>query len=246
MGDVFMHVRTGPWRALLATSLAAALGALLAAGCGGGGNGSPATDARKTTPAHTTTFSPAREAKLLATGQRVFAKDCHSCHTLLDRPRTHPTFEIHPPDFNEVRPEFAYVKHRATHGGIDMQSFDSELSAFQIEAVALYVSKNAGRDVHGAAADQSPLLAEGKQLFAQHCALCHGIAGRGRTGSPQWGGTNFNVVKPGQAWVRRTLHTGVEGAMPVFDKRLSSAQLQAVAAYVESVGGENPEVQRYP
>src|SRR2546425_394418 len=107
MGDVFTRARTRPWRRVLAGSLAATLGA---AGCGGGD--SAATGSGKTTPAHTQTVDAARQAKLLATGERVFAKNCNSCHSLLDRHRTSPTFEVPPPNFNEVRPEFAYVKHR--------------------------------------------------------------------------------------------------------------------------------------
>ena len=231
MGDAMKRAMAG--------CLAAALIALGAAGCGG--DKAATAGGGTTARTHTTAVDPAKQAKLMATGARVFAKNCNSCHSLLNRHRTAPRFEVSPPNFNEVRPSMAYVKYRAEHGGIDMASFNGQLTPFQIDAVATYVSQNAGRGVNDARADAGSQLAEGKQVFAQHCAKCHGIAGASRTGRPQWGGTDLNIVKPGRTWIMHMLHIGVEDAMPTFDKRLSSKQLNAVAQYVESVAGENPE-----
>lgn len=218
----------------------AALVALGVAGCGG--DKAATAGGSTTTRTHTTAVDPARQAKLMATGARVFAKNCNSCHTLLDRHRTAPTFEVMPPNFNEVRPVFAYVKQRVMSGGIDMQSFSGEFTPFQVDAVATFVSQSAGRGVDDAAADAGSLLADGERVFGEHCARCHGIAGEPRKGRPPWGGTDFNLVKPSQKWVLLTLHTGVEGAMPIFTKRLPSEELRSVAQYVESVAGENPEM----
>lgn len=222
--------------------LGCAVAALLALGVAGCGDKKSAATSTTTTRTHTTAIDPARQAKLLATGGKVFAKHCNSCHSLLERRRTAPTFEVPPPNFNEVRPTFAYVKYRVKNGGIDMQSFNGELTPFQVDAVATYVSQNAGHRVDDAGADASPDLATGKQIFADHCARCHGIAGAQRLGRPTWGGTDFNVVKPSQKWILHMLEIGVEQAMPKFGKRLPPEELRAVAQYVESVGGENPEL----
>ena len=230
----------GMKRALVGCAVAA-LVALGVAGCGGKDKAAT-TGGGATTRTHTTAVDPAKQAKLMATGAKMFAAKCNSCHSLLNRYRTAPRFEVSPPNFNEVRPTFAYVKHRILTGGIDMASFNGELTPFEVDAVATYVSQNAGREVDGATADAGSQLDEGKQVFAQHCARCHGIAGEMRKGRPKWGGTDLNVVKPGQKWIRHMLHMGVEDAMPTFDKRLSSKELSAVAQYVESVAGENPEV----
>jgi mono/diheme cytochrome c family protein len=225
----------------MSSCVVAALLALGAAGCGGDDKQATAGGA-KTTRTHTTAVDPAKQAKLMSTGAKVFAKNCNSCHAMLNRPRTAPTFELPPPSFNDVEPTLAYVKSRVTSGGIDMQSFSGELTPFQIDAVATYVTETAGRDVDDAAADAGSQLDAGEQVFAEHCTRCHGIAGEMRAGRPQWGGTDFNVVKPSSKWILHMLDIGVDQAMPKFGKRLPPDELRAVAQYVESVAGENPEV----
>jgi mono/diheme cytochrome c family protein len=206
--------------------------ALLGAGGCGSSTGGQATKARA---AHLSAAQIARQRKVMAVGAAVFKEKCHSCHTLLDRHRTSPTFEITPPNFNEVKPTKAYVKERAEHGGIDMASFSSELTAAQIEAVATYVSTVAGHDVgRGAVSDVG---GEGRQLFEAHCHVCHGLAGQPRTGHPTWGGTDLNGVRPSVHWIVRMVESGIEGVMPSFHKRLTRAQRVAVAHYVNSVAG---------
>ena len=175
----------------------------------------------------------------MAVGASAFKANCHSCHTLLDRQRTAPTFEITPPNFNEVKPTKAYVKQRIENGGIDMASFSGQLSPYQVEAVATYVSTLAGRNVGNHAGDESgsAQLAMGEELFNQHCHVCHGIAGQARTGHPTWGGTEFDLVKPSEHWIVLYARAGVSQAMPPFKNRLTSAQLRAVARYINSAAG---------
>jgi len=206
--------------------------ALLGAGGCGSSTGGQTTKARAT---HLSAAQIARQRKLMAVGATVFKANCHSCHTLLDRHRTSPTFEITPPNFNEVKPTKAYVKQRVERGGIDMGSFTGQLNAEQIEAVATYVSTLAGHDVaKGAGSDAG---GEGRQLFEAHCHACHGLAGQPRTGHPAWGGTDFNVVRPSVHWIVRMAEAGISQAMPVFRKRLTHAQLEAIARYINSVAG---------
>jgi mono/diheme cytochrome c family protein len=234
-----MDLRRGRDRArrLGRTLTGCALAALVALGAGCGSSSNHASSTTRTTRANP--VDVAKQAKLMAVGAKAFKANCHSCHTLLDRHRTAPTFEVTPPNFNEVKPSKAYVKERIEHGGIDMESFQGQLTPYQVEAVATYVSTLAGHDVGNHAGDEagSAQTAMGQQIFDQHCQVCHAIAGRERTGHPQWGGTNFNLVKPSAHWIVRYATAGVEQAMPSFAKRLTSAQLRAVARYINSVAG---------
>ena len=231
--------RTRAPRWALLICVAAALAAI-AVGCGSNGDGSGTTAKPKTTAA-----DAAREAKLMAIGSKVFFEKCHSCHTMLGRKHTKPYFELRVPNFDQVkltRP--AYVRQRVLTGGFDMQSFQGELSPKQIEGVVTYVTKTAGRDVDAAAADTHTTdIASGEQVFQQHCASCHGIGGKPRTRANGLG-TDFNGVKPNEAYVIEQMMLGVEGVMPSFKRRLTSAEMRAVATYVTSVGGENPSAGR--
>jgi mono/diheme cytochrome c family protein len=234
-----MDLRRGrdrAWR-LRRTLTGCALAAFVALGAGCGGSSNHAASTARTT--RTNPVDAAKQAKLMAVGASAFKANCHSCHTLLDRHRTAPTFEVTPPNFNEVKPTKAYVKQRIMNGGIDMESFQGQLTPYQIEGVATYVSTLAGRNVGNHAGDEagSAQTAMGQELFNQHCHACHGIAGQARTGHPPWGGTDFNLVRPSEHWIVLYATAGVEGAMPSFAKRLTSAQLRAVARYINSVAG---------
>ena len=162
---------------------------------------------------------------------------------MLGRKYTKPVIEFEAPSFDEVHPKPAYIRERVISGGIAMQSFEGELTKFQIEAVVAFVGASSGRNVDDDGADESPpeQLAEGEELFAERCHSCHGIAGEPRAGRPDYPGTDFNVVKPSQAHVKQWMHSGLEDAMPSFTKRLSRAQFDAVAAYVASVAAEDPD-----
>jgi len=218
-----------------------AFGALVA-GCGSddGGDGSAGTT---TAAQRTRAVDPARQAKLMATGRKVFFKHCNSCHSMLGKKFTAPVIEFEAPSFDEVRlPKSAYVRERVLSGGIAMQSFQGELTEFQVDAIVAFVSTNAGRNVDNDAADESPAeeLSHGEQLFAERCHRCHGIAGEPRAGKPAYGGTDFNNVKPSRSLVTRWVQDGLEGAMPPFKKRLTPPELRDVVTYVTSVATEDP------
>lgn len=230
-------VRAPRWALLIC--VAAAL-AGTAAGCGSDSDGGDTTAAQS---AKTTTVDPVRQAKLMKTGRKVFFEHCHSCHTMLGRKHSKPVIEFEAPDFDEVQlPKPAYIRERVLTGGIGMQSFQGELSEFEIDAIIEFIGATAGRNVDDATADARPAsqLEAGKQIFAEQCAECHGIAGKPGTGRPSYGGTDFNNVKPSQAFAIRKTLEGLEGAMPSFRGRLKRPELHAVAAYVASVAAEDP------
>ena len=230
-------LRAPRWALLIC--VAAAL-AGTAAGCGSDSGDGDTTAAQKP---KTTTVDPVRQAKLMKTGRKVFFEHCHICHIMLARKHTAPVIEEEAPDFDEVSlPKPAYIRERVLTGGIGMQSFQGELNEFEQDAVIEFVGTTAGRNVDDDAADAQPaeMLDAGKQLFAERCSRCHGIAGEARKGNPPYGGTDFNNVKPSQAFAIRKTLEGLEGAMPAFKGRLKDPELHAVAAYVASVAAEDP------
>jgi mono/diheme cytochrome c family protein len=208
---------------------AAALGV---AGCGGSGSSGGA----RSTATHTRTISAAAQARLMATGAKVFAKHCASCHTIGDKV-SRPTFVESPiPNFNEVKPKAPYVRTRVEGGGFDMPSIKSELSPAQFSAVVAYVASASGRDIE-AGSEPNADVQLGEQVFRGNCQACHMIAGRPATGRPTYPGTDFDNVRPSAALVMRQVRRGIASEMPSFRHRLTDAQIRAVAAYVTATAG---------
>jgi len=210
---------------------AAALAALAGGGCGGDDSKDDGGTAAKTT--HTTAVDPAVQARLMARGKRIFAKNCHLCHELAGKPPGGPPIEQLAPNLDEVKVPVSYVHRRVTSGGYDMGAFS--FRGEQLRAIVTYVATTAGRNVE---ADAASDVSAGEQIFRTHCERCHTIAGRPMTGSPDYPGTDFNVVKPSTRFVVRVLHDSLAESMPVFAKRLSAQQLRDVAEYVHAVAGE--------
>lgn len=179
----------------------------------------------------------ARQARLVAAGKPVFQKHCALCHTIEGR-TAHPTFiESTIPNLDEVKPRAEYVRTRVEVGGIDMPSVTGELRAGELEAVVAYVSEVSGGRVAKPSADARQLTL-GRSVFEAHCAACHAMAGRRATTKPTFPGTDFNLVKPNEAFVIRQALRGIEGSMPSFRGKLTRAQLHAVAAYITTNAGE--------
>jgi mono/diheme cytochrome c family protein len=235
-------------RASRRATLAACVVTLLIAGCGGGDEQADKTVASTGKPVPTAA-QRAKQARLARAGRSIFLEHCHSCHTILERPHTAKVIEMEAPNFDDVELEDpGYIRWRVMLGGFDMQSFDSELSDREIAAVVAFVGETAGRNVDNAAADASPAeqLQTGRAVFRAQCQSCHTLAHRPPTGSPTFPGTNFDDVKPGVDYVVRQVSDGLEGIMPSFRKRLTSAQIQAVARYVTSVAAEDGRPFREP
>ena len=112
---------------------------------------------------------------------------------------------------------------------------DETLTAEQIKDVAGYVLSLSGGSLKGAD------LAKGKQIYMEEaaCNACHGDDGKGVLeikGAPNlsdsiwlFGGSAEDVIA--------TITHGRKGEMPSWEKRLTPAQIKAVAVYVHSRGG---------
>ncbi|HXE44451.1 MAG TPA: c-type cytochrome [Conexibacter sp.] len=119
------------------------------AGCGGSSGGSSTSDASGATqsappPAQTQAqTSPTTTAKSSGPdGAQIFASaGCVGCHTLK---AANASGNVGP-NLDELQPSFEAVKTQVTNGGGPMPAFKGTLSPAEIDAVARYVSENAGR-----------------------------------------------------------------------------------------------------
>ena len=82
----------------------------------------------------------ASPASLGTDGKKIFQSECASCHTLKAAASTGTVG----PNLDQLKPAKAIVQRQVTNGGQVMPSFKGTLSAAQIDAVASFVSSNAG------------------------------------------------------------------------------------------------------
>jgi cbb3-type cytochrome c oxidase subunit III len=73
-------------------------------------------------------------------GKDIFAANCGSCHTL----KAAGTSGTVGPNLDDLKPAMARVVRQVTNGGAIMPAFKGKLTDAQIQAVAKYVSSNAG------------------------------------------------------------------------------------------------------
>lgn len=123
----------------------------------------------------------------------------------------------------------------------DPQTRNSQMPAFgrdkllepsQIDDLVEYVVGLSGGKASAPAVERS------RQLFADQCAACHGVDGKGlrEFGSPnltdkEWlyGGTREQI--------KAQIVNGRGGVMPTWGKRLDPMTVDALAVYVHSLGG---------
>jgi cbb3-type cytochrome c oxidase subunit III len=74
-------------------------------------------------------------------GKAIFSSNCASCHTLAAAGASGTVG----PNLDEAKPDEALVRERVTNGMGVMPSFKGKLSDAQIDAVAKWVSQNAGQ-----------------------------------------------------------------------------------------------------
>jgi mono/diheme cytochrome c family protein len=224
--------RAARWIAICVLAGIGAGAFLLAAGCGSGsGSGGGRSTAARSAPA-----KPPPDPKVMRIGARVFHEICHSCHTMLGKPHLRITNgEPAGPNLDEVVVGHAYVEERVEHGGIAMAGWRTTLSAPEFSAIVTYVTHMAGRSV-GPDEQNDVVLATGEQVFAEHCNLCHSIADRPRTGAPGLPGADFTKVKPSEKYVEWMV-TRRYGYMEAFHDKLTRAQIQAVAKFIQATAG---------
>ncbi|PZR00795.1 MAG: cytochrome-c oxidase, cbb3-type subunit III [Cereibacter sphaeroides] len=109
---------------------------------------------------------------------------------------------------------------------------DKMLEPAQIDAVVQFVMSLTN------AAENPALVPEGKQVFAENCASCHGDNGKGNRefGAPNltdaiwlYGGDKNSITY--------SVANARFGVMPNWNTRLSEADMRSVAVYVHGLGG---------
>ena len=128
----------------LALIAAAALGALVLAGCNSDGVASPTPNTVIGTVATAPSFPIVPAFHLTGSptkGTSVFSSSgCGSCHTLA---AAHSTGTIGP-NLDSLKPDYRAVTAQVTNGGGAMPAFKKTLSTQQIADVAAYVVKSTG------------------------------------------------------------------------------------------------------
>jgi len=82
------------------------------------------------------------------------------------------------------------------------------------------------------AAEVPTAVADGQELYAKHCASCHGAEGKGGFG-PDLSG-EYKYGKTDMA-VEESIAYGRPGNMPAFEKKLSSEEIKSLADYILSL-----------
>lgn len=110
---------------------------------------------------------------------------------------------------------------------------DSLLSKSDIANVADYV-----RTLSGTAPEEGVDLAEGKRVFIQNCAACHGQDGQGNVelGAPSLA-TQVWLYGSSKAAIMERVQNGGGGVMPAWAGRLDPTTIKTLAVYVHTLGG---------
>lgn len=82
-------------------------------------------------------------------------------------------------------------------------------------------------------------LALGQQLFAAHCASCHGENGEGRPGVTRLAAGPHNYPITVES-IRSTIANGRRGTMPAMGQLLGEVELGQVVAYIRSLPSADP------
>jgi cytochrome c oxidase cbb3-type subunit 3 len=111
------------------------------------------------------------------------------------------------------------------------------LDAAAISNVADYV-----RGLSGLPTSPGADLAAGKKIFAENCVSCHGEGGRG---NHELGAPNLTdavwFYGPDKTTIVEGLVNGRGAAMPAWAGRLDPTTIKALAIYVHSMGGGQPD-----
>jgi cytochrome c oxidase cbb3-type subunit 3 len=200
------------------------------------------------TPIEKLPGSPALMRAAVAGGRAAFKVNCVQCHGAgAAGSKGYPN--LNDDDWlwgGDLRAIEYTITHGARQPGDDkthasqMPAFgkDGILTPAQVDQVAGHVLSLSGKARDNAA---------GAQLFAQNCAVCHGIDGRGNRalGAPiladaiwLYGGKREDIA----AQVTNPQH----GAMPAWGGRLDPVTIKMLAAYVHSLGGGEDFVEAAP
>ncbi|MBL8643343.1 MAG: cytochrome-c oxidase, cbb3-type subunit III [Rhodospirillaceae bacterium] len=181
----------------------------------------------------------------LASGRAVFKDNCAPCHGsgaqgFVGYPNLNDDDWLWGGSLGEIEQTIRYGVRNAN----DKSRF-SEMPAFvklgtlnrtQVADTVEFVLSLSGQ------AHSADAAGRGSVLFAEHCASCHGEGGQGdRTqGAPN---LTDQIWLHGKSRIALTtvISNARNGSMPAWGERLSAADVRALAVYVHSLGGGEPE-----
>ena len=177
----------------------------------------------------------------MVAGESIFGDNCATCHGgggqgFIGYPNLVDDDWIWGGSFDAIQQTLHYgirSMHGQTRNNL-MQAFgrDGLLTGDQIDDLTEYVVSLSGGEANSEAVERAA------PIFAQQCALCHGVDGRGdqAQGAPNladaiwlYGGDRVSI--------QQTLYQGRAGVMPAWTGRLTDEQINALAIYVHSLGG---------
>ncbi len=176
-------------------------------------------------------------------GEILFKENCATCHQIggagaLGYPNLNDDDWIWGGTLEEIRATIAHgvrSKDDNTHDSL-MPSFgkDGILTKEDINKVAEYVLSLSGKNT----TKNGQVIEEGKELFANNCASCHGDNGEGNKdfGAPNLADAIWLKAKTPQE-VKAFISNPKMGVMSNWNKRLSDTQIKMLTIYVHSLGG---------
>jgi mono/diheme cytochrome c family protein len=190
-------------------------------------------------------------------GSQIYDANCAVCHGAEGQGRVGVNLSQ---DFPAIDPE-AFTRAVIEQGvaGTTMpawgQQYGGPLDEQAITDVAAFItSLSGGRSPMAPTATPLPVTpvptvpgatgnpTQGRVLFVQNCAMCHGTEGQGLRGSNL--NKTFSSINP-QQFVRATVSDGVSGtAMPAWGQAkggpLSEAEIDDISAYIIALGAQQP------
>lgn len=173
-------------------------------------------------------------------GRTLFGDNCETCHGRRGQgvpgyPNLNDDIWIWGGSFADIEQTINYgirANHDDTRlGSMAAYGRDELLEPAQIDDLVQHVLNISGQ--------QNAAAGRGAALFAENCASCHGVEGKGtrENGAPNLTDTDW-LYGGTAATIRETIFNGRAGLMPNWNERLSEAQIAALSVYVHSdLGG---------
>ena len=185
---------------------------------------------------------------LVERGTQLFHDNCASCHGIKGLGDGIGAHGLFPRPANLSMTEYSAPRlSRVLWNGVPGSAMPrwNRLGTPDFEALAAYV-QTIEADPHRETHKDIDAIEQGRDLFRQNCASCHGMDGRGdgpAAGALSPSPANFHEERPTKAHALRVLKEGVPGtAMPTWRAELNDAQQEAVAAYVDSLYEPAPSI----
>ncbi len=177
-------------------------------------------------------------------GKTLFGDNCETCHGaggqgVVGYPNLNDQVWIWGGSFDDIKYTITYgirAEHDETRfGTMAAYGRDEILEPEQIDDLVQHVLNISGQQSDASAA------ARGAALFAENCAACHGVEGKGtrENGAPDLTDTDWLYGGTPEV-IHETIFNGRNGVMPNWNERLSADQIMALSVYVhnELGGGE--------